>query len=136
MPKAELVVGIVHVPGFAHRAAMLAKTKAALADYTVVVACDTRGDPVVPEGCTVTSDGLGEARNDLVALARKAGATYLASFDDDVLVKAADVTALRNAIVIHPNYDLLAGVYAGEEMPRAQSTVRRPHDEYDARRRP
>ena len=65
MPKAELVVGIVHVPGFAHRAAMLAKTKAALADYTAVVACDTRGDPVVPEGCTVTSDGLGEARNDL-----------------------------------------------------------------------
>lgn len=116
MPEAELVVGIVHVPGFVHRASMLAKTRAALADYTVVVACDTRGSSFVPEGCTVASDGLGDARNDLVALARKAGAAYLAIFDDDVLATAADVTALRNAIVIHPNYDLLAGVYAGEEI--------------------
>ena len=51
----------------------------------------------MPEGCTVASDGLGDARNGLVVLARNAGATHLVVLDDDVLATRDNVEALRVA---------------------------------------
>ena len=121
LPHTKLVVGIVHVPEFAHRRALLATTREALDAYVLVVAC-TRGDThgaveaaaPLPDGCDVASDGLGEARNDIVHVARSVGATHLMMLDDDVLATPPQIEALRAAMRAHPEYDLVAGVYAGE----------------------
>ena len=96
---------------------MLATTRASLAGFNIVVACDMRGaNAPLPAGCDVASDGLGDARNDLVVMARLAGASLLAVFDDDVAPTPSGIEKLRAAMAKQPEIDLLAGVYTNEEM--------------------
>ena len=110
-------MGVVHAVGFEARRALLTVLKASLAasQLPMLVACDLTGTEPgapLPATCTVGCKGIGACRNQLVALAKSADASFLAVLDDDVVAPAGGLSALQAALRRDDTLDLVAGCYS------------------------
>ena len=110
-------MGVVHAVGFEARRTLLTVLKASLAasQLPMLVACDLTGTEPgapLPATCTVGCKGIGACRNQLVALAKSASASFLAVLDDDVVAPAGGLSALQAALRRDDTLDLVAGCYS------------------------